>query len=106
MNRVSRWAFSILLAGVVLAGSAGCKKGVPTAEEKPEGAAASSSAASEVEPYPLDTCIVADEKLGSMGEPYVFVHQGQELKLCCKGCLKDFNKEPAKYLQKISVKKI
>lgn len=53
-------------------------------------------------PYPLKTCIVSDEKLGGdHGEPYVFVHEGQEIKLCCKPCLKDFNKEPAKYLKKI-----
>ncbi len=54
-------------------------------------------------PYPLKTCVVSDEKLGGdMGEPYVFVHQGQEVKLCCKSCLKDFNKDSAKYLKKIA----
>jgi hypothetical protein len=53
-------------------------------------------------PYPLKTCIVSDEKLGGdMGDPYVFTYQGREIKLCCKGCLDDFNKEPAKYLKKI-----
>jgi hypothetical protein len=53
-------------------------------------------------PYPLDTCIVSDEKLGEMGKPYVFTHEGQEIKLCCKACLKDFNKAPAKYVKKIA----
>jgi YHS domain-containing protein len=52
-------------------------------------------------PYPLDTCIVSDEKLGEMGEPFAFVHKGQEIKLCCKPCQKDFNKNPEKYLKKI-----
>jgi hypothetical protein len=52
-------------------------------------------------PYPLKVCLVSGEKLGGMGDPYVFVHEGQEIKLCCKGCLKDFKKEPAKYLKKI-----
>ena len=51
--------------------------------------------------YPLDKCIVTDEKLGEHGKPYVFTHEGQEIKLCCKDCLKDFKKEPAKYLKKI-----
>lgn len=55
-----------------------------------------------VKPYPLDKCIVTDEKLGEMGKPYVFVHEGQEIKLCCKSCLKRFNKEPQKYLKKIA----
>ena len=56
-------------------------------------------------PFPasLKKCVVSDEKLGGeMGKPYVFVHDGQEVKLCCKSCLKDFNKEPAKYMKKIS----
>ena len=52
-------------------------------------------------PYPLDKCVVTDEKLGEHGKPYVFTHEGQEIKLCCKDCLKDFKKEPAKYTKKI-----
>jgi len=53
-------------------------------------------------PYPLKTCVVSDEKLGGdMGDPYVFTHQGREIKLCCKSCLKDFNKDTAKYIKKI-----
>ena len=52
-------------------------------------------------PYPLKTCVVTDEKLGDMGDAYVFVHEGREIKLCCKSCLKDFKKDPAKYLKKI-----
>jgi len=51
--------------------------------------------------YPLDKCIVSDEKLGEMGKPYVFTYKGQEIKLCCKSCQKDFKKDPAKYLKKI-----
>ncbi len=61
-----------------------------------------SGEAKNTKPYTLKTCIVSGEKLnGGMGEPYVFVHEGQQIKLCCKGCLKDFNKEPAKYLKKL-----
>jgi len=52
-------------------------------------------------PYPLDKCIVSDEKLGEMGKPHVFTHQGREIKLCCKSCSKDFKKDPAKYLKKL-----
>jgi len=64
--------------------------------------AADEKPAAKVKPYPLKTCIVSDESIGGEhGEPYVFVHEGQEIKLCCKPCLKDFNKEPAKYLKKI-----
>jgi hypothetical protein len=53
-------------------------------------------------PYPLKTCVVSDEPLGGdHGEPYVFVHEGREVKLCCKPCLKDFKKDTAKYLKKM-----
>ena len=52
-------------------------------------------------PYPLENCVVSDEKLGEMGKPFVFTHEGQEIKLCCKSCQKDFKKDPAKYLKKI-----
>ena len=55
-------------------------------------------------PYPLDTCIVSGEKLGSMGAPYVFVKDGQQVKFCCDGCLEDFNKEPDKYLKEMVAK--
>lgn len=50
----------------------------------------------------LATCPVSGEKLnGDMGAPYVFSYKGQEVKLCCKGCKKDFDKDPDKYLKVI-----
>ena len=52
-------------------------------------------------PYPLKTCLVSGEELGSMGEPYKLTYKGQEVKLCCKGCEKDFQKDPDKYLAKV-----
>jgi hypothetical protein len=56
--------------------------------------------------YPLDTCVVSGEALGSMGDAYVHLHKEEgkpdrEVRLCCKGCLKKFNKTPAKYLEKL-----
>jgi hypothetical protein len=53
--------------------------------------------------YPLETCIVSGEAFGgSMGDPVDFVHDNQYFKLCCKGCIKDIKKEPAKYMDKLS----
>jgi YHS domain-containing protein len=52
-------------------------------------------------PYPLETCVVSGEKLDGMGKEFVFTYEGQEIKLCCKSCLKDFKKDPAKYMKKI-----
>lgn len=52
-------------------------------------------------PYPLSTCIVSDEKLGEMGKPVMVDYKGQQVAFCCKSCLGDFDKEPAKYLAKL-----
>jgi hypothetical protein len=49
----------------------------------------------------LTTCPVSGEKLDEMGKPFVFVYKDQEVKLCCKGCKKDFDKDPAKYMKLI-----
>ena len=57
-----------------------------------------------VKPYKPGTCIVSDEKLGEMGKPVVFEYKWQEIKLCCKSCRKDFDKDPAKYLKKLEGK--
>ena len=54
-----------------------------------------------VKPYPLDKCIVSDEKLGVEGKPTVFVYEGQEIKLCCADCRKEFDANPAKFLAKL-----
>src|SRR6516164_10611353 len=56
---------------------------------------------SDVKPYKLEKCIVSDEKLGEMVKPFVFDYKGQEIKLCCKNCKKDFDKDPAKYMKKL-----
>ncbi len=52
-------------------------------------------------PYPLKTCPISGDKLGSMDKPYVFVYEGQEIKFCCPDCKKDFLKDPKKYLKQI-----
>jgi hypothetical protein len=57
-----------------------------------------------IKPYPLDKCVVSNEPF-EHGKPYVFVHDGQEIKLCCKDCLADFNKDPEKYMAKINAAK-
>ena len=52
----------------------------------------------ETKTYPSDKCVVSGEALGSMGDPVVLTHKGQEVKLCCSDCVDGFNKEPEKYL--------
>jgi YHS domain-containing protein len=64
-------------------------------------ATAALSSAAEKPAYPLTTCVVSDEKLGSMGKAYVHQHEGREVLFCCKSCIKSFNKDPKQYLKKI-----
>jgi len=89
---------AILVTAFALAVLAGCNK-------KEAAPAAGTDAKTAAKPYPLDVCIVAGEKLGSMGKPHVIVHEGQEIKFCCSGCEPDFKKEPAKFLAKLAPKK-
>lgn len=58
--------------------------------------------------YPVDHCVVSGDKLedGDMGPPinYTYKQDGKPdrlVRLCCKGCVKDFNKDPEKYLKMI-----
>ena len=57
--------------------------------------------ADKLKPYPLKTCAVSGEKLDSMGKPYLFTYKDREIKFCCKDCVKDFKKDPDKYIKKI-----
>ena len=51
--------------------------------------------------YPLDTCVVAGKKLGSMGAPHLHMHEGKKVYFCCEGCKETFDLSPSKYLAKI-----
>jgi hypothetical protein len=83
-------SFLLALAGMLAVMTFGCV----AADQKP--------AAAKAKPYPLKVCLVSDEKFGGdMGDPYVFIHEGREVKLCCKGCLDDFKKDTAKFVKKM-----
>jgi YHS domain-containing protein len=67
-------------------------------------AATMAARAEDTKPTPdkLTTCPVSGDKLGGdMGGPFVFTYKDQEVKLCCKNCKKDFDKNPDKYMAKI-----
>lgn len=66
------------------------------------GIAQAADAQTDAKPYPLLKCIVSGEKIGGdMGKPYVFTYKDQEIKMCCKSCLDEFNKTPTAFLRKI-----
>ncbi|MEX2577435.1 MAG: hypothetical protein WD342_00135 [Verrucomicrobiales bacterium] len=90
---------SILLSTAALAfGLVACGEQADTEpiEESPAAETAAETAAADGE-YPLDTCVVSGEKLGSMGEPIVVEHEGTTVKLCCKECIEEFESDPDKY---------
>ena len=51
--------------------------------------------------YPMDTCVVSKQKLGSMGDPIDVLYGTQLVRLCCKGCTKAYQKDPAGTVAKI-----
>lgn len=61
----------------------------------------SPAGASGVKRYPLNTCIVTDNELGSMGEIITKTYGTQEVKFCCKPCVKKFEANPGKFLAKL-----
>ena len=51
--------------------------------------------------YPLKTCAVSKEELGSMGEPVQVMLEGTLVQLCCKSCTKKAMAKPAEMAQKV-----
>jgi hypothetical protein len=51
--------------------------------------------------YPLTTCIVSGETLGSMGDPVTKTYGDREVRFCCENCVPDFEKDQAAFLQKL-----
>ena len=64
-------------------------------------ACATTASVGGAKPYPLKTCIVTDNDLGSMGDEQSIAHEGQVVKFCCEPCVGKFKKNPAKYLAKL-----
>jgi hypothetical protein len=71
----------------------------PAAPTTPAGPATPAAPAADA--YPLTTCVVSGEKLGGMGDPYVFTYEGTEVRLCCINCKKEFDKDPKACIAKI-----
>lgn len=89
-------AFSLLLVACG-GGGGGSGSSTNTTTQTPPTASAA------VIPYPLTTCLISNEPLGSMGPAVVLIHEGQELKFCCKSCIKDFHADPVKVMAKLAM---
>jgi hypothetical protein len=98
-------ALSLSLAPALLAAEKPHQHDQPAAAAKPTPADAALIAKARAS-YPLKTCLVSDEPLGSMGESAPYIHRaaGQPDRvvfLCCDGCTEDFKASPAKFLAKV-----
>lgn len=51
--------------------------------------------------YPLKKCVVSGDTLGEHGKIVKVSHDGTDVYLCCKDCVKDFEKNPAKYTKMV-----
>lgn len=87
----------------------------PGKDEEPKAAAVELSAEeiAEIKKLPADeqaaalkqaVCPVSDEHLGSMEMPIKVTANGKSAYLCCGGCKKAFDKDPAKFLSKLGIK--
>jgi YHS domain-containing protein len=51
--------------------------------------------------YPLKKCVVSGDPLGEHGKVVKVSYEGTDIYLCCKDCMKDFKKDPAKYARMV-----
>ena len=54
--------------------------------------------------YAFDTCPISGKKLGTMGDPIVKVYDGREVRYCCGGCPKKFEKDLVASFEKLDAK--
>jgi hypothetical protein len=54
-----------------------------------------------IKSYPTKTCVVSGEALGSMGDSIDMMYGHRLVRLCCKGCLRAYKKDPAAIVAKI-----
>jgi hypothetical protein len=101
MNVKSFIATTLLALGVILAPAFG-----QAAADKKASPADTELIAKARANYPLKSCLVSDEPLGSMGEAVAHVHRAEGkpdrvVFVCCEGCIDDFKQDPAKFLKKV-----
>lgn len=93
MKTKTKSILPILLAIPLALASCGKKDDKSTSAEadkvKPEGE------------YPLSTCVVSGEDLGTMGKVVEYDYKGTTVKFCCKSCIPDFEADPQKFLAKL-----
>tara|TARA_B100000809_G_scaffold263472_1_gene316804 strand:+ start:190 stop:591 length:402 start_codon:yes stop_codon:yes gene_type:complete len=96
MMKNKKYSIAAVVAGTLLIAVV-----LTRADDQKPGSAKTRDGDEQVHPYPLKTCVVSGEALESMGKPRGLIFK-QEMKFCCKSCVKDFNKDPLKYVAKLA----
>ncbi|EIP96614.1 hypothetical protein OpiT1DRAFT_01035 [Opitutaceae bacterium TAV1] len=107
MNKLLKFAFICLFAAGLPAGALFAHNGEDHGKTGTPSAGQVLATVSRAD-YPLETCVVSGDKLegGDMGEPIDYIHKEKGkpdrlVRLCCKSCVRDFRKDPDKYLKQI-----
>jgi len=104
-------SLAILAAGLAACAGETAKPAAPAAPAAAAPAAPAATAAHELKKitpsasYPLKTCVVSGEELGAMGDRVAYSYDGTEVQFCCPDCIKEFEKDPAPFLAKITAAK-
>jgi len=93
---------ALLASGVALAQHEG--HGGHTGHEAPRSAPPTKQPARVGDAYPFATCPISGKQLGTMGDPVVKVYDGREVRYCCGGCPKKFEKDLQQSLAKLDAK--
>ena len=51
--------------------------------------------------YAMSSCPVSGQKLGAMGDAVDYVYKNRLVRFCCSGCIKEFEKNSAKFTAKM-----
>lgn len=106
MKSVYKQAAALALLGTVAIPVAATTLGQGTAPAKLEKVKVAQPTTEEVikaqlPSYPLKTCVISGEALGSMGDVIEHVWEGRLVRFCCKGCIRGFEKDPKETIAKI-----
>jgi hypothetical protein len=103
--------YVLVLSGLVFAGGCSSEKSIEPAADTPISANSEASkvttALAELSPEEREAaiaqkiCPVSDQELGSMGKPIKVTVEGQEVFVCCAGCIDELKNNFAEYKAKL-----
>lgn len=77
----------------------GCEEEIRSNPEKYIGMLDEAAIKAQLKSYPAKTCPISGEELGPLAVNAIYA--GKLVRFCCEDCVKDFDKDPAKYMDMI-----